>query len=448
MIQQSKISIIYTEILSGFRCYTQRIERTGGLMSFSYVDKKDDTNIKVIGIGGAGGNAINNMIESNLSGIQFIVANTDVQALNISKADYKIQLGVELTKGRGAGSNPQKGKNAALESVDEIKEVLEGSDMVFITAGMGGGTGTGAAPVVAEICKDLGILTVAVVSKPFGFEGKARLKKAEAGIEELRVITDTLITIPNDRLRSLAAKGERMVDMFIKADEVLNHSVKGISDLIMIPGLVNLDFTDVETIMSQSGMALMGIGIASGENRAMEAAERAISHPLLEDVSISGARGVLLNITSSSDITMEEMTIATERIHDEVGGEDEIIWGQTIDDSLGDELRITVIATGIGQEEAPPVEKINYLRSATDQTTKPTTTSTAVVRGSVRSVTHDDEKKEWRDDVGTVIVTQQKVSNEDGRNHHENTNISDDYPDIKIDKDNLDIPTFLRRTRD
>jgi len=450
LIQQSKISIIYTEILSGFRCYTQRIERTGGLMSFSYVDKKDDTNIKVIGIGGAGGNAINNMIESNLSGIQFIVANTDVQALNISKADYKIQLGVELTKGRGAGSNPQKGKNAALESVDEIKEVLEGSDMVFITAGMGGGTGTGAAPVVAEICKDLGILTVAVVSKPFGFEGKARLKKAEAGIEELRVITDTLITIPNDRLRSLAAKGERMVDMFIKADEVLNHSVKGISDLIMVPGLVNLDFTDVETIMSQSGMALMGIGIASGENRAMEAAERAISHPLLEDISISGARGVLLNITSSSDITMEEMTIATERIYDEVGGEEEIIWGQTIDESLGDEIRITVIATGIGQETPPPAEKINYLRSATDHTPKPTptSTSTAVVRGSVRSLTHDDEKKEWRDDVGTVIVTQQKVSNDDGRNYHENTDISNDYPDIKIDKDNLDIPTFLRRTRD
>lgn len=417
-------------------------------MSFSYVDKKDDTDIKVIGIGGAGGNAINNMIDSNLSGVQFIVANTDVQALNTSKADYKIQLGVELTKGRGAGSNPQKGKNAALENVDEIREVLDGSDMVFITAGMGGGTGTGAAPVVAEICKDLGILTVAVVSKPFGFEGKARLKKAEAGLEELRAITDTLITIPNDRLRSLAAKGERMVDMLIKADEVLNHSVKGISDLIMVPGLVNLDFTDVETTMSQSGMALMGIGIASGENRAMEAAERAISHPLLEDVSISGARGVLLNITSSSDITMEEMTIATERIYNEVGGEDEIIWGQTIDESLGDELRITVIATGIGQEEVPPAAKANYLRSATDQTAKTTTRSTTIVRGTVRSVNHDDEKKEWQDDVSPVVVTHKKVSNDDGRNHHEHASIPTAYPDIDIDQDNLDIPTFFRRPRD
>jgi cell division protein FtsZ len=417
-------------------------------MSFSYVETNNNANIKVMGIGGAGGNAINNMIESNLSGVQFIVANTDVQALNISKADYKIQLGGELTKGRGAGANPQKGKDAALENVDEIREVLHGSDMVFITAGLGGGTGTGAAPVVAEICKDLGILTVAVVSKPFGFEGKARLKKAEAGLEELRGITDTLITIPNDRLRGLAAKGERMVDMFIKADEVLNHSVKGISDLIMVPGLVNLDFTDVETTMSQSGMALMGIGISSGENRAMEAAERAISHPLLEDVSISGARGVLLNITSSSDITMEEMITASDRIHEEVGDDAEIIWGQTIDESLGDELRITVIATGIGQEEAPPVAKINYLRSATDQTAKTTTRSTSIVRGTVRSITDDDEQKEWQDDVSPVIVTHQKISNDDGRNHHENADISTNYPDIDIDQNNLDIPTFLRRPRD
>ncbi|MFK5952194.1 MAG: cell division protein FtsZ [Desulfobacterium sp.] len=417
-------------------------------MSFSYVETNDNANIKVIGIGGAGGNAVNNMIESNLSGVQFIVANTDIQALNISKADYKIQLGVELTKGRGAGANPQKGKEAALENVDDIREALQGSDMVFITTGLGGGTGTGAAPVVAEICKDLGILTVAVVSKPFAFEGKSRIRKAEAGLAELSGITDTLITIPNDRLRGLAAKGERMVDMLIKADEILNHSVKGISDLIMVPGLVNLDFSDVETTMSQSGMALMGIGIASGENRAMEAAERAISHPLLEDISISGARGVLLNITSSSDITMEEMIIASDRIHEEVGDDADIIWGQTIDESLGEELRITVIATGIGQEPPPPVAKTNHLRSATDSTVKTTTRSTTIVRGTVRSITDDDGEKEWQDDVSPVIVTRQKVSNDDGRNHHEDASIPTAYPDIDIDPDNLDIPTFLRRTRD
>jgi len=416
-------------------------------MSFSYVETNDNANIKVIGIGGAGGNAVNNMIESNLSGVQFIVANTDVQALNISKAEYKIQLGVELTKGRGAGANPQKGKDAALENMDEIRDALQGSDMVFITAGLGGGTGTGAAPVVAEICKDLGILTVAVVSKPFTFEGKSRIRKAETGLAELRGITDTLITIPNDRLRGLAAKGELMVDMLIKADEILNHSVKGISDLIMVPGLVNLDFSDVETTMSQSGMALMGIGISSGENRAIEAAERAISHPLLEDISISGARGVLLNITSSSNITMDEMIIASDRIHTEVGDEADIIWGQTIDESLGEELRITVIATGIGQEAAP-VEQKNQLRNATDTSRGITSRSTTIVRGTVRSITDDDERKEWQHDVRPVVVAQKRVSNDDGRNHHENDPMAPNYPNIDIDPDNMDIPTFLRRTRD
>ena len=417
-------------------------------MSFSYVETRDQANIKVMGIGGAGGNAVNNMIESNLAGVQFIVANTDVQALNISKADHKIQLGVELTKGLGAGANPQKGKEAALENVDEIREALQGSDLVFITAGLGGGTGTGAAPVVAEICKDLGILTVAVVSKPFTFEGKSRIRKADAGLEELRGITDTLITIPNDRLRGLAAKGERMVDMLIKANEILNHSVKGITDLIMVPGLINLDFSDVETIMEKSGMALMGIGIASGENRAMEAAERAISHPLLEDMSISGARGVLLNIASTSDITMEEMITASDRIHDEVGDDAEIIWGQTIDETLGDELRITVIATGIGQEHTPPVSKVSPLRNATDQIAKTATRSTTIVRGKVRSITEDDENKEWQDDVSPVIVHHKKVSNDDGRNHHETAGSTSAYPGFNIDQDNLDIPTFLRRPRD
>ncbi|MBU2479895.1 MAG: cell division protein FtsZ, partial [Proteobacteria bacterium] len=279
-------------------------------MAFSYLENENLAKIKVIGVGGAGGNAVNNMIDAKLKGVKFIVANTDVQALEASKAEVKIQLGKNLTEGLGAGANPEKGREAALESADEIRAALADSHMVFITAGFGGGTGTGAAPIIAEICKDLGILTVAVASKPFSFEGKKREKQALEGLSKLHDITDTVITIPNDRLRGIAPKGARMVDMFIKADEILHHSVKGITDLIMMPGHVNLDFADVRTTMQKAGKALMGIGIASGENRAVEAAEKAISHPLLEDISISGAKGVLMNITSSSDLTLDEMTEA------------------------------------------------------------------------------------------------------------------------------------------
>ncbi len=316
---------------------------------FSYVEKNGKSaKIKVIGVGGAGGNAVNNMIDSNLQGVNFIVANTDIQALEISKAQNKLQIGDKLTEGLGAGANPQIGREAARENAEAIRNALKDSHMVFITAGFGGGTGTGAAPVIAEICKELGSLTVAVVTKPFSFEGRKRLRQAEEGLEELKSVADTVITIPNDRLRGLASKNATMIEMFKKADEILLHSVKGITDLILMPGLVNLDFADVKTIMSQAGMAIMGIGIADGENRSVEAAERAISHPLLEDLSISGAKAVLMNITSSSDLTMEEMTEASERIYTEVGEEAEIIWGAVIDDDLGDEMRVTVIATGIG----------------------------------------------------------------------------------------------------
>ncbi|MCJ7773354.1 MAG: cell division protein FtsZ [Desulfobacterales bacterium] len=315
---------------------------------FTYVDSEKSAKIKVVGVGGAGGNAINNMIASKLQGVKFIVANTDAQSLEISKAPIKLQLGEKLTQGLGAGANPQIGRDAAIENTDIIRNTLDESHMVFITAGFGGGTGTGATPVIAQICKDLGVLTVAVVTKPFSFEGKKRLKQAEEGIYELKKWVDTVITIPNDRLRGLAPKNAKMVEMFRRADEVLLHSVKGISDLIMMPGLVNLDFADVKTIMSKAGMAIMGIGEASGDNRATEAAELAIAHPLLEDASISGAKGVLINITCSSDLTMEEMTEASERIYNEVGNNAEIIWGTVIDDSLGSEMRVTVIATGIG----------------------------------------------------------------------------------------------------
>ncbi len=268
---------------------------------FTYVENENVAKIKVIGVGGAGGNAINNMIASNLQGVKFIAANTDAQALDISKAELKLQLGVQLTEGLGAGANPEVGRDAALENPDAIRNALEASHMVFITAGFGGGTGTGATPVIAEICKELGALTVAVVTRPFSFEGKKRLRQAQEGLEALKEVADTVITIPNDRLRGLASKNAKMIEMFRKADEILLHSVKGITDLIMMPGLVNLDFADVRTTMSKAGMAIMGIGLSSGENRAIEAAERAISHPLLEDVAISGARGVLMNITSSSE---------------------------------------------------------------------------------------------------------------------------------------------------
>ncbi|MBW1641199.1 MAG: cell division protein FtsZ [Deltaproteobacteria bacterium] len=315
---------------------------------FTYVDSEKSAKIKVVGVGGAGGNAINNMIASKLQGVKFIVANTDAQSLEISKAPIKLQLGEKLTLGLGAGANPQIGRDAAIENSDIIRNTLDESHMVFITAGFGGGTGTGATPVIAQICKDLGVLTVAVVTKPFSFEGKKRLKQAEEGINELKKSVDTVITIPNDRLRGFAPKNAKMVEMFRRADEVLLHSVKGISDLIMMPGLVNLDFADVKTIMSKAGMAIMGIGKARGENRATEAAELAIAHPLLEDASISGAKGVLINITCSPDLTMEEMTEASERIYNEVGTNAEIIWGTVIDDNLGEELRVTVIATGIG----------------------------------------------------------------------------------------------------
>ncbi|MGM0644371.1 MAG: cell division protein FtsZ [Thermodesulfobacteriota bacterium] len=409
-------------------------------MTFSYLENESSAKIKVIGVGGAGGNAVNNMIDSNLQGVKFIVANTDAQALNNSKAEKKIQLGAQLTEGLGAGADPEIGKDAAMENIEEIRDALDGSHMVFITAGFGGGTGTGAAPVIAEICKDLGVLTVAVVSKPFSFEGKKRDKQALEGVESLRGITDTVITIPNDRLRGIAPKGARMLDMFVKADEILHHSVKGITDLIIMPGLVNLDFADVRTTMRKAGMALMGIGIASGENRAIEAAERAISHPLLEDISISGAKGVLMNITSSSDLTLDEMTEASDRIHQEVGDDAEIIWGQTIDDNLGEEMRITVIATGIGQEEQVQ-DNIHHFEPAPRRKKESAPAGgqkQGMARGHVRTPT-EDELQNWDDYEEPVVVQRKKAVGED---------MSASFSKSSFDGDDLEIPTFLRRKAD
>ena len=390
---------------------------------FTYVDNEKSAKIKVIGVGGAGGNAINNMIASNLQGVKFIAANTDAQALEISQAPIRIQLGEGITEGLGAGANPQVGRDAALENEEDIREVLADSHMVFITAGFGGGTGTGAAPVIAEICKDLGALTVAVVTKPFSFEGKKRSLQAERGIEALKQVVDTAITIPNDRLRGLASKKATLMEMFIKADEILLHSVKGITDLIMMPGVVNLDFADVRTTMSKAGLALMGIGISSGENRAVEAAGKAISHPLLEDIPITGARGVLMNITASSDMEFEEVAEASEYIHKEVGEEAEIFWGTSVDDTMGDEMRVTVIATGIGKE---------------DETQEPLSQT---LRGKIRDITPGDLDTIIDYEEPTFIRQKKAVGESSGAIYRGTSGTT-------VTDSELDIPTFLRRKAD
>ncbi len=307
--------------------------------------------IKVIGIGGAGGNAVNTMISYNLKGVDFIAANTDAQALGASNSPIKIQIGAEVTKGLGAGSNPDVGRRSAIETKDLLRNSVEGADMVFITAGLGGGTGTGGAPIVAEISKEMQILTVAVVTKPFLFEGKKRNQQAEEGIAELRKIVDTLIVVPNQRLLSLGGKTLSLLEAFKKADDILYHAVKGISDLIMVPGLINLDFADVRSIMSEMGMALMGTGIASGDGRAVEAAQKAISSPLLEDNTIQGAHGILLNITGGPDMTLFEINEASSLIQSEAHEDANIIFGTVVDEDMIDEIRITVIATGFNEPQ-------------------------------------------------------------------------------------------------
>ncbi len=305
--------------------------------------------IKVIGVGGGGGNALNTMIESGLTGVEFIAANTDVQALQANLAPIKIQLGKELTKGLGAGANPETGRNAALEDKAILQEVLGGADMVFVTGGMGGGTGTGAAPIIAQVAREMGALTVGVVTKPFGFEGKRRKQQSELGIQSLRQSVDTLITIPNQRLLSIAPPDMSMLEGFKLADEVLLNAVKGISDIINIPGRVNVDFADVKTIMSEMGMALMGIGTGHGPNRAAEAARTAINSPLLEDIDIEGATGILINITGTSSMTLHEISEASTLIQEAAHEDANIIFGAVIDESMGDSIRVTVIATGFDQ---------------------------------------------------------------------------------------------------
>ncbi len=382
-------------------------------MRIDLIEENLTAKIKVIGVGGAGGNAINNMIASGLKNVNFIAANTDLQALEANQAPIKIQLGPNVTRGLGAGAKPEIGRQAAMESVDQIKEVLEGSDMVFITAGMGGGTGTGAAPVIAQISKEIGALTVAVVTKPFRFEGKKRLEIALNGIEQLKEVVDTIITIPNDRLFTSLQKTPTLIQAFKKADEVLYYAVKGIADLITIPGLINVDFADVRTIMEEKGLALMGTGTASGENRAVEAAQKAINSPLLEDVSIKGAKGVLMNITASSDMTLEEVEAASSLIYEEAAEDANIIWGTVIDDNIGDKMMITVIATGINRDASQVKQKVE----------KPTQDVPSIeefkaIKAKGKEVKEKKEKK------------QRKIFR------------------LPLDEDDLDIPTFIRKRMD
>ena len=325
----------------------------------------DFANIKVIGVGGGGNNAVNRMVDNQIKGVQFLAVNTENQVLELSKADVTIQIGEKVTKGLGAGANPQIGEEAAQESREEITKALEGADMVFVTAGMGGGTGTGAAPIVAECAKEVGALTVGVVTKPFAFEGKRRRAAAEKGIEFLTQKVDTIIVIPNDKLLQVVDKKCTITDAFSKADDVLRQGIKGISDLIQIPGLINLDFADVKTIMTEQGEALMGIGVGEGENRAADAAKMAINSPLLE-TSIDGAKGILLNITGSSNLSLFEINEAAEIISDAADPDANIIFGSVIDENLGDKVQITVVATGFNSsaKSVPEFGKTTTTRPA------------------------------------------------------------------------------------
>jgi len=318
---------------------------------FELDDAPQAAKIKVIGLGGGGGNAVSRMMAAQFTGVEFIVANTDMQALRSSPAPVKVQLGSKLTQGLGAGSNPDVGRNAALEDPEAITRLLAGADMVFITAGLGGGTGTGSAPVVASLARDLGILTVAVVTKPFTFEGRKRMLQAEAGVDALRSVVDTLISIPNQRLLSVVDRGTPLLEAFRVADTVLQQAVQGISDLILVPGLVNLDFADVRTIMSGMGMAMMGTGVGKGANRALDAAQKAIASPLLDDTSIEGAKGILINFTGGHDLSIHEVEEAARIVQEAAHEEANIIFGAVLDPSLEDEVRMTVIATGFVEKK-------------------------------------------------------------------------------------------------
>jgi len=428
--------------------------------------------IKVIGVGGGGGNALNTMIDSGLSGVEFIAANTDAQALAHNKASIKVQLGAEITRGLGCGANPDRGRAAALEARDRLRELLEGSDMVFVTAGMGGGTGTGAAPIVAEVAREVGALTVGVVTKPFPFEGRVRMKHAGHGIDELHGVVDTLITIPNQRLLALAGKGTAVRDAFSIADQVLLNAVRGISDLITIHGLINLDFADVRTVMNEAGVALMGTGIGKGDTRAIDAASAAISSPLLEDLSIEGARGVLINITGGSEMTLFEVNEASSLVHEAAHEDANIIVGAVIDETLGDdELRVTVIATGLDNQEArrtppqprrrvqDPVAEIEHERAMVDAPSfTPNVTPirqdpaapAPAMSGASPDLANDPNNTQDNPDAGQPPVEQQQVAAAGGQQNLHMGQSAGEMANSGLGfespfEDELDTPAFLRK---
>ncbi|MEO2076253.1 MAG: cell division protein FtsZ [Bacillus sp. (in: firmicutes)] len=377
--------------------------------------------IKVIGVGGGGNNAVNRMIEAGIQGVEFIAVNTDAQALNLSKAEIRMQIGATLTRGLGAGANPEVGRKAVEESRNQLQEVLKGADMVFVTAGMGGGTGTGAAPAIAQISRELGALTIGVVTRPFGFEGRKRASNAQSGIELMRNAVDTLIIIPNDRLLQIVDKKTPMIQAFREADNVLRQGVQGISDLIAVPGLINLDFADVKTIMSNQGTALMGIGVAKGDGRAVEAAKKAISSPLLE-TSINGAQGILMNITGGTDLSLYEVQEAADLVASAADHELNMIFGSIINENLKNEIMITVIATGFTDEI--PVNK---------------------------NVSAPSREGKSRPQFGTIqpkqepMVKEEPVRNQSQQWQEQEEKVSEhSFHQVQETEDSLDIPTFLR----
>ncbi|MFD1006955.1 cell division protein FtsZ [Oceanisphaera ostreae] len=374
-------------------------------------DHEQEAVIKVVGVGGGGGNAVEHMVRENLEGVEFLAINTDAQALRNSSASRTLQVGGDITKGLGAGANPEVGRDAALEDRDAIRELLNGADMVFIAAGMGGGTGTGAAPVVAEIAKELGILTVAVVTKPFAFEGKKRMTYAQQGINELAKHVDSLITIPNDKLLKVLGRGISLLDAFRAANDVLLGAVQGIAELITRPGLINVDFADVRTVMREMGTAMMGTGSATGEDRAEEAAEKAISSPLLEDVDLAGARGILVNITAGLDMTIEEFETVGNAVKAFASENATVVVGTVLDPDVSDELRVTVVATGIGAERKPDITLVKSGTSNRDD----------------NGMRHVDTQRE--EQQGKMVVNA-------------------DATQAKTDMDYLDIPAFLRKQAD
>ncbi|OLQ80403.1 cell division protein FtsZ [Photobacterium proteolyticum] len=393
------------------------------------MEMSDEAVIKVIGVGGGGGNAVDHMVRESIEGVEFISVNTDAQALRKSSVSTVIQIGGDITKGLGAGANPQVGRDSALEDREAIKAELQGSDMIFIAAGMGGGTGTGAAPIIAEVAKELGILTVAVVTKPFSFEGKKRMAFAEQGIEELSKHVDSLITIPNEKLLKVLGRGITLLDAFAKANDVLKNAVQGIAELITRPGMINVDFADVRTVMSEMGHAMMGSGVATGDDRAEEAAEMAISSPLLEDIDLAGARGVLVNITAGLDMRLDEFETVGNTVKAFASDNATVVIGTSLDPEMTDELRVTVVATGIGKESKPDITLVTSSKpvQAVAQE-KPTAAAPAV------------------EETKPAPLSQQAPAAEANVQQGSSSAAAKSKP--QADHDYLDIPAFLRKQAD